>query len=316
MKFIRDINHIVKKELYYQWHSRKILIPLLSLIVLCAIHLLGLYNDIISAYNLYRRTESIFIAEGIDIVEALREPSYVYFDGSSRVIGNLLNYDFTTLAISIQNLSPRNIIGNFLEFSVFVFCTLIFGIYACFVASYEYKLKTYKLLSVQYFQEYIIIGKLISAVIVMILTLIFALFIILLGSYIVTPLVATQIGINDFVIDIFNYQRSLAIQILFSFFVIFFYIVLGFCLSFILKNILPPAIFMFVFGLIIPILWSYDFRNIFVYFSHDIFSFTARFSMIQPIPINETAGILLIILILAALLTTTLVVARNRSAYD
>ena len=143
MKSINNILQVANKELYYQWHSKKIVILVFILLVISTSHLIGLHNRVISSHNRYQRTEMAYKENGIDIVEALQEPNNIYVEDNSKITSNPLKDDFISLAIAIQNLKPRNIISNTLEYLVFVFCTLIFGIYAAYVATYDFKYKTY-----------------------------------------------------------------------------------------------------------------------------------------------------------------------------
>ena len=79
------------------------------------------------------------IYKGIDIIEALQADNNITVDGNTTFTDNPLKEDFVNLAISIQNLKPNNVIANTLEYITFVFCTLVFGIYASHIATYDYK---------------------------------------------------------------------------------------------------------------------------------------------------------------------------------
>lgn len=312
----KNILIVIKRELFYQWYSKKILMILLILLALVATHLLGLHNAIVSNYNMYKITEQSYINDGISILEALRQDNLIYVDGNISVSNNPIKNSFINLSISIQNLNSSNILSNTLEYIVFVFCTLIFGIYASYIATYDFKYKTYKFISTRYNQIEIIIGKIISAIIIMVITIGVALLITYISSFLVYSIVQNKVPINQFTIEIFNYENSLPSQLLLTFLVLVFYIIMGFSIGFILKNMVFPTIVLLLYGLIIPILGAYDFRNIFSYFAHSVFSFNGRFNMFAPMPINNVVGIAIILLTSILILFSIFIVINKRSAYN
>ncbi|MCL1935537.1 MAG: hypothetical protein FWF57_04065 [Defluviitaleaceae bacterium] len=316
MTFIKNTLKMTRSELYYQWSSKKIILIIAILLGFAVIHLLGLYNNVLSAYNLYRFSEARHIEEGRDIIEVLSEPMYEFVHENTRIISNTLRYDFISLSSSIQNLSPQNAMSNFLEFVVFAICTVIFGIYAAYIAFYEYRLKIHKITSVKYSQLIIILGRLLSIAIVVILSIAISLLFIGLGSIFVRNLLYEQIPINNFTLDILGYSFGLPPQLLLSFGVLFFYVIIGFSISYIFKSIIIPTIVLFLYGFIIPILGAYDFRNIFSYFAHNVFSFESRFIMFRPHQINEYYGIAIIIFTVFFLFLTMLYISNKRSLYD
>lgn len=316
MKFIKSIFLVSKRELYYQWHSKAIILLFLILLALGGLHLFGLYNNAVNAYNLYRRTEQWYIENNIDILEALGEPINRVVQGSSVTIDNPIRADFTNLAISIQNIMPQNVIGNFLEFIIFVFCTVIFGIYAGYIASYDYKFKTYKIVSTKYSQLYIIFGKILSIIFAMIITIGFTILAVFFGSFFVVNLISSYIPINEFTIDILNFEHGLYIQMLLSFFILVFYTIVGFSIAYISKTVITTTIILFLYGFIFPILGVYDFRNIFAYFAYEVFTFNARFVMVLPMQINVYLGVAIVIFTIVIALAVVLVAAKNRSAYN
>ena len=257
-----------------------------------------------------------FEEAGIDIIEALSAPNITYAVDGMRFIGNPLRDDFTSLSISIQNLYVQNAIGNFLEFIVFVFCTLLFGIYSSYIAVYDYKFKTFKFKRVKNSHIEMFLGKLLSIVIVMVSTILFSALVVGIGSIAVRNFLVTQVPIGDFAINIFNYERGLIIQFSLSFLVILFYIALGFSIAVIFKNMILSTILLLVYGLLLPILGAYDFRNIISYFSHQTFAFTGRFVMFHPSVINPYVGILFLVLTFVSLLALSMGILMKRSSYD
>jgi len=202
-----------------------------------------------------------------------------------------LHFDFVQLAIALQNTAPRNVISGFLEYMTFIICAIIFGIYAAYVGSFDYRFKTHKLFSITNSQWEIVISKIISLIFIMALTMLIAMIMVFICSFFLREFVLERYNLERFVIDILNYDNNLFIQILFSFAVLAFYILICFFASFILKNMILPVIFIILFIAVMPFLGAYDPRNIIVYFSHNIFSFESRFIMNSAIPMIPVNGV-------------------------
>jgi hypothetical protein len=169
---------------------------------------------------------------------------------------------------------------------------------------------------VQNSQIEILVGKFLSIIFVMFATLTTVLIINFIGSFIVNSIISNQVPVENFTIDIFNYTNGITLQLLLSILVITFYIIIGFSISFLLKNMIFPSIILLLYGLLLPVLGAYDFRNIFSYFSHKVFNFTARFEMFTPKPINEINAILIIILTIIVLISITFIISKKRSSYN
>lgn len=316
MKSTNNILQITKREIYIQWHSKAYLVVFSIVFILCLSHLYGLQNKIVSNYNRYIRTEETYKEQGLDIVESLKETNERYVEGNSTFVSNPLKDDFIELSISIQSLGYQNVISNTLEYIIFVFCTIAFGIYASYVATYDFKYKTYKVISVYKNQASIILGKLLSIIFVMITTLAISLLITFCGSFLVKASVRNKVPIDNFQIDIFKYENSLLAQVLLAIFILLFYIIVSFAIGYILKNMIVPTIALLLYSLIIPILGKYDFRNIFSCFSHYIFSFKARFVMFTPKPIHNVVGLLILLITIILMLSIVLYMANKRSSYE
>ena len=200
-----NISKIIKREMYYQWHSKSVAMLFIILLFLNIIHLVGLYDGVISAYERFKNTENHYRELGIDIAEALSEPSESYVKGNTRVVTNILKDDLISLILAIQSIKPNNIVGSTLEYLIFVFCTLVFGIYASYVATYDFKYKTYKLVAVRYRQPDIVTGKLIAVSLVMAGTLVTILFIAYFVSYVINAIVEKQIPVESYLMDIPDY---------------------------------------------------------------------------------------------------------------
>lgn len=312
---MRNSMEIAKKEIFYQLKSKCLVIFFLIIITIVSLHLYGLCTNVINNYHRYLQTEQMYKDNGIDIIEALKETNYTVVDGNSSVSSNPLKEDFVTLAISIQNLNHHNIISNTLEYFIFVFGTLMFGIYSAYVATYDYKYKTHKFFSIKYKQYEILTGKFLS----IFLVLLGSLFLIGAISYFTSPLlkyfVKKSVPIEKYIIPGLSYERSLTLQIIFTIALLGFYIIISYVIGFILKNMFPITIFLLLYTLLIPVLGKYDAKNIFSFFARKVFTFKARFVVFQPTEIPPAYGIIVIILMLLSA-NIALFATSKRSAYN
>lgn len=315
MNYMRNSMEIAKKEIFYQLKSKCLVIFFLIIITIVSLHLYGLCTNVINNYHRYLQTEQMYKDNGIDIIEALKETNYTVVDGNSSVSSNPLKEDFVTLAISIQNLNHHNIISNTLEYFIFVFGTLMFGIYSAYVATYDYKYKTHKFFSIKYKQYEILTGKFLS----IFLVLLGSLFLIGAISYFTSPLlkyfVKKSVPIEKYIIPGLSYDCSLTLQILFTIALLGFYIIISYSIGFLLKSMFPITIFLLLYTLLIPVLGKYDIKNICSFFAHKVFTFKARFVVFQPLKISPVYGIIVITL-MVLFACIILFATSQRSAYN
>ena len=316
MKFISNTTEIVKREIFFQFKSKSVLSVFALVVVITIIHMNGLYNTVTNNYKMYLHTREMYIENGIDVIDALAEDNLSYMDQNSKITNNPIKEDYINLAIAIQNIEPLNAISNTFEYFIFVFGTLIFGIYAAYVSTYDFKYKTYKFVSSQYTQEEIIAGKIGSIICYMFLSI----FIMVLLSYIlsfpVKYFVSKEVPIRDFIVPELEYSNSLLLQAVFSISVLVLYIIIGFSIGFITKNMLPITLFLLLYTLLIPVLGAYDIKNIISYFAHKVFNFKSRFVIFQPTEISEILGVSIIIGIILILWMIMKIISSKRSKFN
>lgn len=312
---MKNSMEITKKELLYQIRSKNLFIVTILTMVITLFHLYGLCANVTNSYHTYLQTEQMYKDNGMDIISALEEENYTVVNGNSQITSNPLKEDFVNLAVSIQNLDRENIISTSLEYFIFVFGTLIFGIYAAYVATYDYKYKTHKFFSIKYKQREIVTGKLLSVLIV----LLFSLFLMSILSYIASPvlkyLVGRSVPVDKYVIPGMSYDTNLALQLCFTIAFLGFYIVISYTVGLLFKNMFPITIFLLLYTLLIPVLGKYDIKNIFSFFAHKIFAFKARFAAFQPTEISNATGIAILVFMLMAA-CILMAASSKRSLYN
>ncbi len=315
MNFMKNSVNVMQKELFYQLKSKRLVILLLTIVGIILLHLFGLYNSVISNYHLYLQTEQMYIENGLDIIESLKETNYVVTEGNTSITSNPLKEDFVNLAISIQNLDGTSIVSNSLEYFIFVFGTLIFGIYAAYVATYDYKFHTHKFFSSQYKQNELLTGKLLSIFLVLFSSLLLLGTIAYCASPILKWLVRKTVPTEKYALPGLSYENHLWIQILFTVALLGFYILISYTVAYILKNMIPITIFLLLYTLLIPVLGKYDVKNICSFFAQKIFSFKARFVVFQATDISPACGASVIVLMLLVA-GIALFFTSKRSAYN
>lgn len=316
MSYMKNSMELTKKELLYQFKSQKLFILCVLILGILFLHLFGLHNAAINNYNMYLQTEQMYRENGFDIIESLKEDNHVITDNNSSVSSNPLKEDFVSLAVSIQNLTPDSIISNSLEYFIFVFGTLLFGIYASYIATYDYKYRTHKFFSTRYKQSEILTGKLLSVFLILLGSLFLISVVAYLASPILTSLIKKSVPIENYTLPGLGYESNFLSQLLFSIALLGFYVIVSFTVGFLFKNMFPITIFLLLYTLFIPVLGKYDIKNIFSFFAHKIFSFKARFVALRPLEISSACGIFILLAILACACISLFAVSSNRSSYN
>lgn len=316
MKFMRNIVETTKHEIFFQMKSKCIIYIILLLTIITIIHMFGLYNSVLNNYQMYNHTKQLYIENGIDIIEALKDDNIVYANQNSSITNNPIKEDYINLAISIQNVLPMNAISNTYEYFLFVFGTLIFGIYSAYIAAYDFKFRTYKIISTMYSQNEILLGKICSIFILIFVSMVFMAALAWGFSYPVKFLISNKLPINEYLIPGLKYTNSILEQFIFAVAILVLYTIIGFSISYITKNMLPVTLILSLYTLLIPTLGAYDLKNIISYFAHKVFDFQSRFVIFEPVEISSFWGAVILVSIVTFLLILVKIISLNRSKYN
>lgn len=316
MKSMENIAEMTKREIFFQIRSKSYLCMSALLILIVLLHMYSLYHAVLKNYQVYTRTKQMYIDGGMDITEELEKDNVVYEDQNSRISNNPIKEDYTNLAVSIQNIEPLNVVSNTYEYFLFVFGTLIFGIYSAYVAAYDFKFKTYKVISASYSQNEIIIGKICSLFFFQFLSMVCMAVMAWGLSFPVKYLVSGKIPINEYSIPMLGHAGHIVLQFIFVMATLILYTIIGFSIGYIAKNMLPVTFLLFLYTLLIPSLGAYDLKNIVSYFAHKIFDFQSQFVIFDPVSISAFWGIVVLVSIATLLLLSVKVISLKRSRYD
>lgn len=315
MTYMKNYMEIIKKELFYQLKSKGLLILILITISITFLHVYGLYNSVLNNYNRYLKTEQSYKENNMDILEALKEENDPVKNGNTTITNNPIKEDFLKLATSIQNLDQGYIISNSLEYFIFVFGTMIFGIYAAYIATYDYKYRIHKFFSIKYKPIELLIGKILSTLLVLLLNILVMGLISYFASPILKSLVNREVPIENFIIPGLEYNNNIGLQLIFTISLLGFYILISCIISYILKNMLPCTLFIIAYTILIPVLGKYDIKNIYSFFAHKIFSFQSRFRIMDAIEISPICGIGFIVLMIISSFIALIAISK-RSLYS
>lgn len=299
---MKNISLIFKMELMHQIYTRLILYIFIILIGISTLNTISLIAKIESNYNRYKHTEITYIQDGLNINEYLNIESAINKENNTVIIDNTLRYDFENLSYSINNIKPNNIVANMLEYSIFVFCTFIFGVYGVYIAVFDFKNNTIKSKMIMSDRSSIIIGKNLSAFLIIFLLLAS----VCLATYIFSFFIPLFINVDKYSIGYefitYNYNNNILIQFLFSYAVLCLYFSIGFLFGIVVKNTIICVSILAIYGFLIPILGKYDLRNIISVLSHNIFAFNGNFTMFTPIYLSNHLSIIIFISLFILLL--------------
>ncbi len=300
-----------KNYWHYQVYSKYIVHTMTILIFLGVINSLNLVVNIESNYNKFTQDEQIYIDNGIDIEKIIYEESIDISEEEINIY-NTLHFDYKDLLISIDNIKPKNLVSNVMEYTVFVFCTFIFGIYGIHMALYDFNNGTIKNKIVMSNKNDILISK----NIVGFFTIFILLITICIFGYISSVFIGYLVDIEKYNliydININTQNTNIIIQFIFSYLILCLYFLIGFVLALTVKNSRASIIIFTVYSFLIPILGKYDLRNIIASIAIRIFTFRANFEIYNPISVDAYLGIFILLALFCLFVVLEFVIFNNR----
>lgn len=287
---IKNIVQSIKNEFLYQIHLKEVLLILIVMLMLSVLNTSNLISKINSNYNNFVHVEQSYKNNGVNIGE------YLSLD-KNKNMDNMLYSDFVNLSKSIDNIKPKNMVSNMLEYSLFAFLTFIFGVYGVHMSVYDFKNNTIKNKIDTSGSGSVIVGKNISAFIIIFILL----FTTCVLTYLSSMLLPTLIGLDKYTVGYtlldFDYGNNILLQFVFSYLVLCLYFSVGFCLGCVMKNMAKPVSILAVYGFLIPVLSKYDLRNIISYLSQKIFAFQGNFQIFKAVDVAYYQCVLILLCI-------------------
>ncbi|GGJ11911.1 ABC transporter permease subunit [Paenibacillus hunanensis] len=312
MKSTVTIWDSLKKEFLYQRYSHVLWITLVSAVFLSLVNIYGLISKAINAYNNYLKSYTFYKEQGVDVEALLKLPGSA--PGSS-LVDNSVRYYYDQLSSTIYILDGVHLITPTLEWLLFAFCPIIFGLYGLYVATYDYKYKTLKLKMLHATPKHILTVKFIVSLICIIVVMVITLIISCLAGLVASIYLSKKVPVYSFpIVDTFSIG-SLPLQLLYALFLCIIFTAIGFLLGIIFKTTLFPAILIFVYNFFVPLLGKYDFKNLIASVAHSIFSFKGKFELIVPVPIPVTQSLFILLLFCLLLIAGSFLLFKRQSKY-
>ncbi|MBC1371648.1 ABC transporter permease [Listeria booriae] len=287
----------VKLQLFYQWKAKYFIILFLFLLVLCVFSSYAQYSTLHQNEAEFHRTMEMYKKDGITLKQALAEELEVKKNGNSEEISNILKYDYYRVVAAKVALNPLNAPNQIFTSIAILFLPIIFGIYSCQMANYDFKYRTAKSQLLLNGYNNFFFSKLISIILVAVATV----------------LVTTMLSIGiQYVFNIFmgsqpntsvNYLGELPLQVAYQTLVLILFGVFFFILTTVVRSTLVSIVILFLYMLLLPNLGGYDLKNLMLLTVSKIYNTSAA---TMDVVSGETTNILLgymIIILLWSVLT-------------
>jgi hypothetical protein len=319
LKLIKSILNNIGKEFKYLVYSYALLLIFTAVLALSVWNLYLQMKQAENNYQVYLHSRAEYEKQGMDIEKALHAPSDVQKqengNGSEiEFVDNVLKYDYDNVSKALTIMRPNRILTQTLEWLTFFFFPLIFAIYGLYVATYDYKYKTYRVKAVQTAWYHLLIAKqltvYLSALAVVVVTLALSYPV---GLFFYRR-ISGKIPIHDFHLNV-PMEHHVLWQFLLSLFICFLFSTLGFCAGVVFQRFSAPAILFVVYHFLIPFLGKYDLRNMVAVLGHKVFSFYGNFQLVKPVAVPVPLAIVLPIVFVIVCTLAAYGIAMKQSKY-
>ncbi|MBC1797059.1 ABC transporter permease [Listeria booriae] len=246
----------VKWQLFYQWKAKYFITLFVFLVALCAFSSYAQYNSLQSKEKRFDVSMEMYQKDGITLKQALSEDLEIKRDGNSEEISNILKYDYYRVIAAKVALNPLNAPNQIFTSVAIIFLPIIFGIYSCHVAFFDFKHRTIKNQLLLNGYKNLFISRL------------FAIGIVAIGTVLVTALLSVGI---QFLFNIFTdvqpntsvtYLKELPLQLVYQSFVLMLFGILFFLLTTAIRSTIVSIVILFLYMLIVPNLGGFDLKNL------------------------------------------------------
>ncbi len=302
----------VKKELLYQRYSHILWKTLIATVFLSFVGVYGLISKAINAYDNYVKAYAFYTEQGVDVKALLQAPASAL---GGPLTDNQAKYYYDQLSATIYMLNGTHMFTPTLEWLLFVFCPIIFGLYGWYISTYDYKHKTLKLKMLHSSPARILSAKFIASLIVIVFVMTITLVLSAIAGIIASIYLRNKIPVDSFaMIDQLD-TSSLLLQLLFALLLCALFTSIGFMLGTIFKVSLLPAILIFAYNLLLPIFGKYDLKNVIASVAHSIFSFKGQFQLVVPVPMSMVTALWTLLLFGLLFVGTSFVLFQKQSKY-
>lgn len=304
-----------KQELLYGINSKSYYIITILLIVLFGCILFLNYNSVTETYNNYKKTESYYKANGLDIQKDLAGSYKVEGNENNGTVSNPILYHKETVSRYLYAASPRYILIQLIESSVLLF-PLVFGVLGLIVATNDFKYRTIKFKTVRMDKSSFGISKQLSIGFVIFIILVIALMISYLIGCIMYSRLSGIIPIEQFKSGVVPAKSPMITKFIFAYAVAFIFAEIGYSFGIIFKNMSVGIIAIVVYMFVLPNFGKFDFKNSIYYFQKNVFDFYGVISVQSPENTSSLLAGLIILSIVTMLIITNMITLVKRSSFE
>ncbi|MDT8719646.1 hypothetical protein IAI10_23680 [Clostridium sp. 19966] len=306
----------IKQELLYGIKSKFYYIILALLIILFGFILFLNYSSVTDTYNSYKKTESYYKQNGLDIQKDLSDPNYkVENNENGGTISNPILYHKKTVSRYAYAASPRYTLSQLMESCVLLF-PIVFGALGLIVANNDFKYRTIKLKTVRMHKISFSISKQLSIAFVSLIILIAALLISYgIGSIMYWRL-SSVIPIEQFKSGVVPTKSPMTTKFIFVYAIALLFAEIGYSLGILFKNIYVGIIAIVVYMFVFPNLGKFDLKNSIFYFQQKIFDFYGVISVESPKNISTLSAGMIILSIVSILVIANMTIIVKRSSFE
>lgn len=246
----------VKAQLFYQWKARYIILLFVFLVILSIFSSYAQYSSLQQKEDRFDATMELYANDGITLKQALAEDLDIKKDGNSEEISNVLKYDYYRVIAAKVALNPLNAPNQIFTSIAILFLPLIFGIYSCHVAFFDFKYGTFKGQLLLRGHRLFFISKLLSVMIMAAGTVFLTAFLSIGTQYLFNMVMGIRPDMRV------NYLGELPLQVVYQVVVLILFGIFFFLLTSALRSTLISIVVLFVYMLIVPNLGGYDLKNL------------------------------------------------------
>ncbi|EUJ18500.1 putative ABC transporter permease [Listeria grandensis FSL F6-0971] len=246
----------VKMQLFYQWKAKYVITLLLFLVVLCGFSSYAQYSSLQQKEYRFNNTMEMYEKDGITLKQALSEDLEIKKDGHSEEISNVLKYDYYRVIAAKVALNPLNAPNQIFTSVAIVFLPIIFGIYSCHVAFFDFKHGTIKNQLLLKGYTSLFFSKLLSIVLVAIATVSATVLISVGIQFVFNSVMQVQPNVSV------HYLAKLPLQAVYQSVGLILFGWFFFLLTTAIRSTLVSIVTLFLYMLLIPNLGGFDLKNL------------------------------------------------------
>ncbi|WP_411955623.1 hypothetical protein ACKXGF_14370 (plasmid) [Alkalibacillus sp. S2W] len=269
------IMKLFKQEMKYGFSSKLFYTITIFLVFFFTLVLYLNYSAVNDAYDQFLNTKEYYEQNDLDIEKDLEGESEVIEETKDGgVINNPILHHKEQVSKFIYTASPEYSLSQLLESSLLYF-PIVFGILGLLLATTDFRYKTIKIKTVRNNKVHLDIAKQISLAV----SGLFIMLIALITSYLLSLFfyykISNTIPITEFEMNLqpINSSSPLLLKFAFAYGISLIFMIIGYTLGIVFKNIYVGMISIIVYMFVLPNLGVFDLKNSLYFIGNKIFDF-------------------------------------------